>query len=418
MSTLTSKTISRAIPIIENTRAFSTKTEGSSIGGFVADLKLRIASTLTSSLSPKDREKLLDNLGVKVNNVKIDLEKQNEETQNKIRSSIGEAVAAELAKEASKSKKLMETERDKIWKQAEKATMERIQNDLLIEERRVKLEKWKKELENEKMQDNTIVSNSNVSKHDEKQEEEHHPVLGPTLYDLGYKRIHIVSAKTLSAIPIWEKQRSYRHDRAKVMANDKMKSLDIGLPGVISIHENTEGELGILDGQHRVGMMTILSNKVDNDSSSVFDKVLVEVFPQHTSSNENHAQDIFLEINKAEPVKLVDMPGIAKVSDRKIINQAADTLCEAYPEMFKPSQRCRPPHLNVDNLRDAIFAAGVLNRHSFKSQKALVDWMMKQNKIMGEKIRSSPPPNLSPSAMNKAKQFDFYLGLDLSWLYM
>jgi hypothetical protein len=396
---------------------FRSKAEGSTIGGFMADLKLRIASTLTSSLSSKDREKLLDNLGVVVNDEKIDLEKQNEETHEKIRSSIGEAVAAELAKEASKRKKLMEAERELIWKQAEKATMERIQNDLLIEERKVKLEKWKQELEREKIQENNMISTPDVSRHDEK-EEEHHPILGPTLYDLGYKRIHIVSAKTLSAIPIWEKQRSYRHERAKVMANDKMKSLDIGLPGVISIHENSEGELGILDGQHRVGMMTILSNKTDNDSSSVFDKVLVEVFPQHTPSNTNHAQDIFLEINKAEPVKLVDMPGIAKMSDRKIINQAADTLCESYPEMFKPSQRCRPPHLNVDNLRDAIFAAGVLNRHSFKSHKALVDWMMKQNKIMRDKIRDAPPPNVSPTAMNKAKQYDFYLGLDLSWLYM
>ena len=414
MTTLSSKTINR-IPFVRSTRTFRSKAEGSTIGGFMADLKLRIASTLTSSLSSKDREKLLDNLGVVVNDEKID--KHNEETQEKMRSSIGEAVAAELAKEASKRKKLIEAEREKIWKQAEKATMERIQNDLLIEERKVKLEKWKQELEREKIQEHNIVSTQNVSNQDDK-EEEHHPILGPTLYDLGYKRIHIVSAKTLSAIPIWEKQRSYRHERAKVMANDKMKSLDIGLPGVISIHENSEGELGILDGQHRVGMMTILSNKTDNDSYSVFDKVLVEVFPQHTPSNTNHAQDIFLEINKAEPVKLVDMPGIAKMSDRKIINLAADTLCEAYPEMFKPSQRCRPPHLNLDNLRDAIFAAGVLNRHSFKSHKALVDWMMKQNKVMGDKIRDSPPPNVSPTAMNKAKQYDFYLGLDLSWLYM
>jgi hypothetical protein len=417
MVTPSSKSILRSFPTGIHTRTLSTNAGGSSIGGFMADLKLRIASTLTSSLSPKDREKLLDNLGVQVNNVKVELDKQNEESQQKIRSSIGEAVAAELAKEASKSKKLMEAERERIWKQAEKATMERIQNDLLIEERRIKLEKWKQELEREKMQEKKIISAADSSKQDEKKHY-HHPVLGPTLYDLGYKRIHIVSAKTLSAIPIWEKQRSYRHDRAKVMANDKMKSLGIGLPGVISIHENTEGELGILDGQHRVGMMTILSDRVNNDSSSIFDKVLVEVFPQHASSNENHAQDIFLEINKAEPVKLVDMPGIAKISDRKIINQAADTLCEAYPEMFKPSQRCRPPHLNIDNLRDAIFAAGVLNRHSFKSQKALAEWMMKQNQIMGEKIRNSPPPNLSSSAINKARQYDFYLGLDLSWLYM
>lgn len=400
--------------IRNQTRAMSARSEASSspIRELMADLKLRIASTLTSSLSPKERERLLDNLGIPVNSTKVEkMTNQKEENEQKIRTSIGEAVAAELAREAAKSKRLLEAEREKIWKEAEAASIERIQNDLLIQERRVKLEQWKHDLEKEKMQELSISSTNQVS-----MKTNHHPILGPVIFDLGYKRIHIVSAKTLSAIPIWEKQRSYRHDRAKVMANDKMKSFDIGLPGVISIHENTEGELGILDGQHRVGMMTILSKKVED--SRIFDQVLVEVFPQHPSSNENHAQDIFTEINKAEPVKLVDMPGIAKMSDRNIINQAAENLLASFPEMFKPSQRCRPPHLNIDNLRDAIFAAGVLNRHSLKSHKVLLDWMMKQNEIMCEKIQTSPPSNISAASLNKANQYRFYLGIDSSWLYM
>jgi len=40
-------------------------------------------------------------------------------------------------------------------------------------------------------------------------------------------------------------------------------------------------------------------------------QILVEVFP--STSSDDHAQDIFTIINKAEPVKLVDMPGVAKV---------------------------------------------------------------------------------------------------------
>ena len=52
-----------------------------------------------------------------------------------------------------------------------------------------------------------------------------------------------------------------------------------------------------------------------------FDRILVEVFPQPTmkippspidDNDDNHAQEIFTEINKAEPVKLVDMPGTMK----------------------------------------------------------------------------------------------------------
>ena len=60
------------------------------------------------------------------------------------------------------------------------------------------------------------------------------------MVDFGYKRIHVISTQKLAAIPIWEKQRVYRHDRAKLMAKDKLKSMDIGLPGVIALHEVSE----------------------------------------------------------------------------------------------------------------------------------------------------------------------------------
>jgi len=65
----------------------------------------------------------------------------------------------------------------------------------------------------------------------------HHPILGAAQVDLGYKRVHLVSAKDLSDIPVWEKQRIYRHARAQSMAKDKQKTLPLGLPGVISLYE-------------------------------------------------------------------------------------------------------------------------------------------------------------------------------------
>ena len=52
-----------------------------------------------------------------------------------------------------------------------------------------------------------------------------------------------------------------------------------------------------------------------------FDRILVEVFPQPAmktppspidDNDNNHAQEIFTEINKGEPVKLVDIPGTTK----------------------------------------------------------------------------------------------------------
>ena len=71
-------------------------------------------------------------------------------------------------------------------------------------------------------------------------------------------------------------------------------------------------------------------------------------------------KEIFLEVNKAEPVKLVDLPGIAKTKDRYLINKVAESLRYRYTEMFSKSQKFISPHLNIDNFRDAIFASKII----------------------------------------------------------
>ena len=35
------------------------------------------------------------------------------------------------------------------------------------------------------------------------------------------------------------------------MAQDKMKTLHLGMPGIIALHEDSNGALSIIDGQHR-----------------------------------------------------------------------------------------------------------------------------------------------------------------------
>ncbi len=205
-----------------------------------------------------------------------------------------------------------------------------------------------------------------------------------------------------------------------------------------------DGELSIIDGQHRVGMLAILdakkaasasasasattsattSIKEDGNHQLNLDEILVEVFPQKPTSPPSHAQDLFVEINKAEPVKLVDMPGVAKKTDRKVINDAATYLSDTYPEMFKPSQRCRPPHLNIDNLRDAIFASGLLKKHNIKSKTALLKWILEKNAELGKKYAAgsekgggASASGLNKTALEKARKFNFYLGLDMTWLH-
>lgn len=92
-------------------------------------------------------------------------------------------------------------------------------------------------------------------------------------------------------------------------------------------------------------MMSILSQKQDLDEGFDLDRVLVEVYPQ-LPEDEAHAQDLFLEVNKAEPIKLVDMPGVAKNKDRQIITDGASKLMKRYPDskFTKPTLRCAPHH--------------------------------------------------------------------------
>lgn len=173
-----------------------------------------------------------------------------------------------------------------------------------------------------------------------------------------------------------------------------------------------------MDGQHRLGMLKVLQEKAD-PSDFDFDHIMVEVYPQREDLEEvAHAQEIFLEVNKAEPVKLVDLPGVATAAHRNVINEGASKLLERYPEMFKASQRCRAPHLNIDNLRDALFASKVIDRHSLKTPKALEQWIIGQNESLATKYQSEEPTEfVSESALKKAIKHDFYLGLESSWLY-
>ena len=337
---------------------------------YFTNLRLKAVSILSESLSPNDRNKVLNSLQA------IDKRAADDTT----RKSMGEAVASALAQETKQREKAWKEKESNLIQMAEQAAMERVKSDLYLIQQKEK----------------------NTGRH---------PVLGQLVCDLGYKRLYLTSARALSAIPVWEKQRVYRHDRAKIMAADKVKKKDGNLPGVIALHEDENGQLCILDGQHRVGMMTLL---LQDQSFKAFDlnQILVEVFPSKTSP-----KDLFIEINKAEPIKLVDIPGLAKPTHSKIINDVATKLQEIYPKMFRPSQRCRAPHVNVDNLRDAVFTADVIEKHGLTSGNDLLGWILKKNEDLGKVYCRKREEGDESKAIEKAIKFDFYLGLDSSWLY-
>jgi hypothetical protein len=73
----------------------------------------------------------------------------------------------------------------------------------------------------------------------------------------------------------------------------------------------------------------------------------------------------------------------------------------------------------VDNLRDTLFAANVIPRHNLTTSTKLLDWILKQNKLLAEKYENdlTAQSAVNPAAWKKASEYRFYLGLESSWLY-
>lgn len=194
---------------------------------YFSQLRWRATEALTSIMTKEERDELLKRMDVHV--VDETKEKQ-EDSEEKVQKTIAEAVVAARTEEAQRQQAQWEREKERLQKEAEQAAYERVEADLKIQQQRAAaLEKWKQDVAEET--NNAVVEAQVVD------DKEHHPVLGEVVADFGFKRLHVVSSKTLSSIPVWKKQRIYRHDRAKAMAADKLKSSHFGLPGVIALHE-------------------------------------------------------------------------------------------------------------------------------------------------------------------------------------
>ena len=132
-----------------------------------------------------------------------------------------------------------------------------------------------------------------------------HPVFGDLVHDFGYKKVYAATVSQLSGMDIWEHQRVFNQNRrnaharespcsplcprrlslslcrAAKIAKDKAAKMDASamrLPGVITLyHDAQTGKTGVLDGQHRIGALKILSQ--DQAVWPEEQCVLVEVVP-------------------------------------------------------------------------------------------------------------------------------------------
>ena len=274
-----------------------------------------------------------------------------------------------------------------------------------------------------------------------------HELYGTMLRDFGYKKIYAMPAKNLvckDKVGIYDQQRAFRAERAQVIAAEKAKEAVFSLPGVVTLAEGTAAVRGkktkkkssllfgsssaytgahILDGQHRVGALEILLSQgviaPDHD-------VLVEVFE---NVDDARASEIFTEINAAQPVRFVDMPGVAPPDVKWMLEGAAQRIKERYPAMFSASERCKIPNVNLDVLREELFSAEVVNRFGIADEDAFVTWLEGENAKLAQRTEkewlearpkrgrgSTGSEETYLKALAKAKEHGFYLGMDFSWL--
>lgn len=230
---------------------------------FLATLRLQAASALTASLPVDERRTMLEQFApppspatTKKEESDASSKKASDDDTTMLRNSIAEAVAEARAHEAKQQKAKWEREKSQILEDAQQAAAARVASELAMQQHRHDAyQRWQHDLQHAKQQQEekerdgkstsataaVTAATTATTPHGEATATTEavatHPILGPVVLDLGQKQIYQVSSTQLANIPVWKKQRIYRHDRAKLMAADKMKSLHLGVLGTIALHE-------------------------------------------------------------------------------------------------------------------------------------------------------------------------------------
>ena len=119
----------------------------------------------------------------------------------------------------------------------------------------------------------------------------------------------------------------------------------------------------------------------------------------------------------------------ASTEVKEIIDSTTGDLTEVFSEMFKPSLRCKPPHLHEAVFRDDVFQSEIIIRRNMKtaldlhklvkatndkySKRSDQEWedILLQNGLFKSKGK------LLTEAVKKARSNKFFLGLDPSWMH-
>ncbi|CAM9872229.1 unnamed protein product [Scytosiphon promiscuus] len=205
--------------------------------------------------------------------------------------------------------------------------------------------------------------------------QEPHPVLGNFVADLGYKRIYVTSIEALVKASVWEKSRTLHpvHSaeifKAKKLEAQRLEVRRIkegkkptenlrakGMPGIFTLYKrpllpltkkNQQYVLGIVDGQHRLDALLMLTEEGMWDPAER--NVVVEVLDV---ADDRGIEEIFAEINSAEPIEIdLSIPGpddIQRCADEVVLH-----LYKEYRVMFG-GERIRPPSLHASTFKQNL----------------------------------------------------------------
>ena len=244
---------------------------------------------------------------------------------------------------------------------------------------------------------------------------EEHEVYGQLLLDLGFKRVFAAQPHVLcNTLAAWHKQRPCNMARVKEIS-EHLKRSNMSLPGAISIFDFEDARpradiiqiRGVFDGQHRLEAIRLLLTEEFSSER----RIIVEVYPV---TSELEIKQWFLLINKAESVQEIDLPDQLAPDIKTWINGAVDRLEVMFPEMFKPSIKCKVPHVNRDKLRNLIFQEGLVRESGVQSAEQLLELLLEKNRELSLS-RDWPPKHRGKNMLQKAKRNNFFLGMTDTW---
>lgn len=142
------------------------------------------------------------------------------------------------------------------------------------------------------------------------------------------------------------------------------------------------------------------------------------------SSPSDETKDVKPVVKKAS--SRVKKTTMTPEQEKELITVSVEALRADFPDMFKPTSRCKIPHLNIDVLRDDLYSANVLRVRTFASPDDFQQQLRRINNSLKEKfqqlqnesdVESQTFSKSFVSALSKAQKFDFYLGMEKDWIY-